>query len=213
MISPRPYDLVILLGSAGGIHASCQVLGALPADFPVPIVVVQHRFVRKQTPDLLLPMLQRCTTLHVRGAVTGDQPLPGIIYLAPAEGHLVLEPDRRFDVTDGVRLQFLRASGNPLLASAAEVLKGRVLAVVLSGRASDGTDGVQAVKAGGGTVIAQDRETAEQFGMPGSAIATGAVDYILPLPAIGPALCRLVHGQAVAGESSGNGPANGPAPA
>lgn len=76
---------------------------------------------------------------------------------------------------------------------AADAFEGRLIAVVLTGLDSDGTDGVQSVKAHGGLVIAQDQATSLAFGMPGSAIATGCVDRVLPLGEIGPALRRLVE--------------------
>ncbi len=69
-----------------------------------------------------------------------------------------------------------------------------MIAVVLSGTGSDGSDGVRCVKEEGGTVLAQDEETSEFFGMPGAAIKTGAVDRVLPLAAIAGALVDLIHG-------------------
>ena len=77
------------------------------------------------------------------------------------------------------------------MASAAASLGSRVIAVVLTGGDSDGSEGVKAVKAAGGTVIAQDEASSQCFGMPGAAIRTGAVDHILPLDEIGPLLVRL----------------------
>ncbi|HEY4589270.1 MAG TPA: chemotaxis protein CheB, partial [Thermoanaerobaculia bacterium] len=94
---------------------------------------------------------------------------------------------------DGSRIRHLRSSANPLFDSAADVFDGRLIAVVLTGSAQDGTDGVQSVKARGGVVIAQDEASSAAFGMPGSAIATGCVDQILPLQESGPALRRLTQ--------------------
>jgi two-component system chemotaxis response regulator CheB len=108
--------------------------------------------------------------------------------------------DRRFFYTDGTRIRFVRSSANPLLESAADAFDGRLIAVVLSGTGSDGTDGVQHVKARGGRVIAQNVETAEHWGMPGAAVRSGAVDYVLPVDAIAAALDALVHGRPVAAD-------------
>ena len=105
--------------------------------------------------------------------------------------------DGAFVYRDGRRIRFLRSSANPLFESAAKVFEGHVIAVVLTGYGRDGTDGVQGVKIHGGTVIAQDLATSEQWSMPQSAIQSGAVDYVLPLSAIGPALNDLVHGRPV----------------
>ena len=90
------------------------------------------------------------------------------------------------------------SSANPLFASAAQVYGPRAIAVVLTGSGYDATDGVQAVKAHGGVVIAQDPSTARHSGMPRSAVETGAVDYVLPLDAIAPAIAAIVRGEPVA---------------
>jgi two-component system chemotaxis response regulator CheB len=95
---------------------------------------------------------------------------------------------------DGQRIKFLRSSANPLFESAAQVLGDRVIAVVLTGGGSDGTDGVQAVKSMGGIIIAQDPEQAQHPDMPLSAIRTGVVDYVLSVHDIAPTLVRLASG-------------------
>jgi two-component system chemotaxis response regulator CheB len=85
------------------------------------------------------------------------------------------------------------SSANPLLESASAVLDGRVIAVVLSGTGSDATDGVQSVKAGGGRVIVQDKASAQYWDMPRAAVQSGAVDRVLPLEEIAPALIAIVR--------------------
>ncbi|HEX2451419.1 MAG TPA: chemotaxis protein CheB [Gemmatimonadales bacterium] len=189
MTRHEPFELVVLAASAGGIEALGRVLGSLPPTFPVPIAVVQHRSPHAE--NLLSRVLQRSTLLRVEPARTGQPLRSGTVYVAPADSHLIVSPDRSFGFTDGRKIRFVRSSANPLLESAAEVLGGRVVAVVLTGWGSDATDGVQAVKARGGIVIAQNRETSHSFGMPGAAIATGAVDHVLPLDQIGPMLSEL----------------------
>ena len=169
-----------------------HVLAALPADFPAPVVLVQHRTLH--TPDLLSRVLSRWSHMPVSPARAGEHLSPGIVYVAPADKHLVILADRTFGVTNGRKIHYVRSSADPLFESAAQVSGGRILAVVLTGGDSDASNGVLAVKAAGGTVIAQDRATSENFGMPGSAIRTGAVDYILPLEEIGPTIVRLTRG-------------------
>lgn len=88
-------------------------------------------------------------------------------------------------------IHFLRPSADLLFDSAAGTYGSRVIAVVLTGTGSDGTMGVRAVKESGGTVIAQDEKTSQFFGMPGSAIKTGCVDFVLPLEEIPDALLSL----------------------
>lgn len=184
----RP-ELVILAASAGGIPAVRSILSALPASFPLPIAVLQHR--SASSPSLLPIVLSRGTALAVKEADAGERFVPGQVYVAPATSHLVVGPDHRFHFEDGHRINFLRSSADPLIRSAAHSLDGRVIAVILTGGGSNGTSAVRDLKALGGTVIAQDPATAEHPAMPRAAIATGAVDYVLPLDEIGPMLIRL----------------------
>jgi two-component system, chemotaxis family, protein-glutamate methylesterase/glutaminase len=187
----QPVQLVTIAASAGGIQAMRRLLAALPADFPVPVVLVQHR--TQHDPDLLPRVLSRGSRMPVKAARVGEHPAPGVVYVAPSDRHLVLRPDHTFGVTNGRKIHNVRSSADPLFGTAAQVSGGRMLAVVLTGGDSDASGGVQAVKAAGGTVIAQDRATSEHFGMPGSAIRTGAVDYILPLEEIGPTILKLTQ--------------------
>jgi two-component system chemotaxis response regulator CheB len=187
--TPARHDLVILAASAGGIPAIGTILAALPASFPTPVAVLQHRSV--SMPSMLPKLLARRAMLSVKEAEAGERFVPGTVYIAPPSAHLVVRPDRRFQLDDGRRINFLRSAADPLIQSAAQSLDGRVIAVILTGGGSNGTGGVRDVKARGGIVIAQDPATALHPGMPRAAIATGAVDYVLPLEEIGPMLVRL----------------------
>jgi two-component system chemotaxis response regulator CheB len=193
------YDLVVMAASAGGVHALQAVLFALPADFQVPIAVVQHRSTRQ--PNLLARVLGRCTALAVKIAEPSEVMQPGTVYLAPPDLHLTVHRDGSFALSDGQKIRHVRSSANPLFESAAEAFGGRVIAVVLTGGDRDATDGVQSVKAHGGMVIAQDEATSEHFGMPHAAIETGCVDWVLPVEQIGPTLVKLMtDAEAPAGE-------------
>ena len=187
---PSPW-LIVMAGSVGGIHAVKTVLAALPANLPAAVVVIQHRTQRHD--DRLKEVLGRATPWPVRLAESGERIEAGHVYLSRADSHLTITPEHAFVYRDGSRIRFLRSSANPLFESAARVYDGHVIAVVLTGYGRDATDGVQGVKAHGGTVIAQDPATSEQWSMPQSAIQSGAVDYVLPLSAIGPALDDLIH--------------------
>jgi two-component system chemotaxis response regulator CheB len=171
------------------------VLAGLPVDFPAAVVVVQHRAPRPT--GYLDQILSRSSRLPVVFAKAGQAIEPGVVYVAPSDQHLTVAIDRRFAYTDGRRIRFVWSSANPLLESAAPAFRSRLIAVVLTGGGSDATDGVQNVKAHGGVVIAQDEATSEHWGMPGAAVRSGAVDYVLPLGAIAPALDALVHGRVV----------------
>jgi two-component system, chemotaxis family, protein-glutamate methylesterase/glutaminase len=188
--------LIVMAASSGGVQALRAVLSQLPTDLPAAIVVVQHRPADGQSE--LPSILGRCTRLPVRLAGQGDVLEPGTIYLARPDSHLTVTPDHAMVYRDGSRIRFVRSSANPLFESAAKVFDRHVVAVVLSGCGRDATNGVQGVKAHGGLVIAQDQATAEQWDMPRSAIESGAVDYVLPVEAIAPAIDDIVHGRPIA---------------
>ena len=186
----RTTIMVVIAASAGGVTALGEVLGALPADFPIPIAVVQHR--TGKDPYQLAKVLGRRTPLTVKNAENGEQMRPGTVYLAPADLHLLIGRNGLCTLSDGRKIRHVRSSADPLFTSAAGAF-GNVIAVVLTGGDGDASDGVQSVSAQGGIVIAQDPETSEAPGMPQSAIDTGCVDRVLPLGEIGPALVRLVE--------------------
>lgn len=199
--SGRACRLVVVVGSAGGIEALLAVLGALPANFPAPIVVVQHRTAVAQ--GVLPRILARRSALRVTLAADGATLVPGTVYVAPADHHVLVGPGGTLQLVDGRRIKHVLSSANPLFESAARVVGPRVIAVVLSGSGSDGTDGVQAVKASGGIVVAQDQATSGHFSMPRAAIQSGSVDYVLPIEAIGPALVSLAVGDSEAQKAKG----------
>jgi two-component system, chemotaxis family, protein-glutamate methylesterase/glutaminase len=184
------FDLVVLAASAGGVGAVGTVLGGLWPDFPVPVAVVQHR--TTHSPNLLTEVLQRRTALRVKLVDPGERMRPGTVYVAWPHLHLLVQPDGTLACRGGIKIQHVRSSANPMLSSAAEVFHGRLIGVVLTGYGEDATEGVQAVRAHGGIVIAQDRETSLNWGMPSAAIRSGAVCHTLPLDRIAPALLELV---------------------
>ena len=190
----RPW-LITIAASAGGIQAVGAILRSLPKDLPAAIVVVQHRAPERDR--ILHRILGRASRLPVLDAAEGNEIQPGAVYVARADSHLTVAANRTFQYQDGRKIRFVHSSANPLFESAARVFDGHVIAVVLTGGGHDATDGVQGVKAHGGLVIAQNQATSEHWSMPRSAIRSGAVDYVLPLEAIGPALNDIVHGRPV----------------
>jgi len=186
-----PIDRVIVVGaSAGGIRSLTTLLEELPREFPVPIVIVQHR--SEEYNSHLVSLLARHSNLPVKSAREAEPLEPGAVYVSRADRHLTISGDDRFTYWDGARVRHVLSSANLLFESAAVRFGRGAIGVVLSGTGSDGTAGAQAIKAHGGTVLAQDVATSEHFGMPMAAIRTGAVDQVLPLEEIAPALLRLV---------------------
>src|SRR5213594_900756 len=193
------FDIVALAASAGGLRALSQVLAALPAEFPAAIVVVQHLDPRHRS--LMADILRRRTELEVVQASEGDRVVPGTVYIAPPDRHLLVNPDGTLSLSQSELVHFVRPSADLLFESVAASYKDRVIAVVLSGTGADGSMGVRAIKKMGGTIIAQDEKTSDFFGMPGDAIETGTVDFVLPIEEIPPALVSLVMGrEPIAGE-------------
>src|SRR5438270_1869100 len=185
------FEIVAVASPAGGLAALTSLRSALPASFPAPVLLVQHLAPRHKS--LLADMLSRCTELPVKMAEGGDRLTGGSVFVAPPNYHLVVDPGGTLSLTQSELIHFLRPSADILFESVANSFPGRAIAVVLSGTGSDGAKGVKAIKNTGGTVIAQDEDTSEFFGMPSAAIATGSVDIVLPLALIAPALVGLVQ--------------------
>lgn len=185
-----PYEMVLIAASAGGVPALRDFIGRLPSSFPVPIAVVLHR--TQTQPVQLARVLGQQAALAIKTAEEGEALRAGTVYLAPPRQHLVVRPDRTLHLMDGHKIKYVHSSANPLFESAAYALDGRVVAVVLTGSGTDGTNGVQTVKGMGGVVLVQDPATTAYATMPLSAIGTGAVDRVLPLERIPGELVKLV---------------------
>ena len=184
------FDIVAIATSTGGLQALTTVLKDLPANFPAKIVVVQHLDPRYRS--LMADILSRRTGLQVQQANEGDRLRSGTVYIAPPNRHLLVNLDGTLSLSQSERVHFVRPSADRLFSSVATSFKGRAIAVVLTGAGRDGETGVQAIKKMGGTVIVEDPNTAESFGMPQSAIRACAVDLVLPLSKIANALSLLV---------------------
>jgi two-component system chemotaxis response regulator CheB len=188
-VSPQRYRIVVMAASVGGIQAISKILGDLPAAFPVPLAIVQHR--GSSSVSALAEILGRSGVLRVKDAENAERIERGCIYLAPGGVHFSVRADQTVALAATARVRFTRPSADVLFKSAADVYGSDVLAVVLTGSGNDGADGALHVKNAGGTVIAQDQESSQDFSMPAAAIAKGAVDYILPLESIGQRLIEL----------------------
>jgi two-component system, chemotaxis family, protein-glutamate methylesterase/glutaminase len=192
LVSTGAFDIVAMAASAGGFGALSTVLSSLDHTFPAPILVVQHLDRRHRS--LMADLLSRRTALTVTEAESGAKAAPGTVFVAPPNHHLLANTDGTLSLTQTELVHFVRPSADLLFESVAAAFRERSIAVVLSGSGSDGAMGVRAVKSVGGTIIAQDAG-AEFGGMPQAAIATGAVDFVLPLAEIGPALRSLMDAE------------------
>jgi PAS domain-containing protein len=185
--------LVVVGSSAGGIGALSGLVSSLPEDFEAPIVVAQHLDPNRESH--LQEILARKSTVPVK-TVTEHEPLQaGVVYVVPANWHV--------NITDSeIELSSEQLSGQPmpsinlLMETAAGVYGENLIAVVLSGTGTDGTEGARTVSQAGGTVIIQDPETADFGEMPRS-LAPSTVDIVASLEEIGPVLKNLISGIAV----------------
>lgn len=190
------FHVVALAASMGGLKAISTILSALPSDFPAAILVVQH--LSADYPSQIPEILNRRTALLVNPATTGAVLRPGCVYVAVPARHLLVQPNGTLLLSDAPKMNFVRPAADKLLMSMATTYKSRVIAVVLTGSGADGALGVLSIKKHGGRVIAQDESTSEFFGMPKAAIATGKVDWVLPIEAIASMLITAVTSEAAA---------------
>jgi two-component system chemotaxis response regulator CheB len=186
----EPFEVVAVAASAGGLTALSRVLSELPASFPVPILIVQHLDPRQRS--LMVEILQTRTPLQVQQAEDKMTMEAGTVYIAPPDYHLLVDAGGTLALSHSELVHFVRPSADLLFESVAAHYRARAIAVVLTGTGRDGSMGVKAIKTMSGTVLAQDEESSEFFGMPGAAIETKSVDFILPLADIAPALVALV---------------------
>jgi two-component system chemotaxis response regulator CheB len=169
MQQPR-YDIIVIGGSAGSLDVIIGILGALPAGFETPIVLVIHRL--KNTASMLDELLSRKTGTHKVTEPDDKQPIsPNTIYLAPQNYHLLAESDHSFTLDYSEPVHYSRPSIDVCFESFASAYGNRVLAVLLSGANKDGAEGLQAVIAAGGGAIIQTPATALYPVMPEAGIA------------------------------------------
>jgi two-component system CheB/CheR fusion protein len=186
----RPFPIVAIGASAGGLEACSKLLDVLPPASGMAFVVVQHLDPTHES--LLVTLLGAHTAMPVVQAADGMALRPDHVHVIPPGSYLAVRQDTLLlsqpSAQRGARMPF-----DYLLKSLATNAGGRTVAVVLSGSGSDGSQGVSAVRDAGGLVVAQDPMEAGYDGMPRSAVATGAVDKVLPLAAIPAALAGFAQ--------------------
>lgn len=183
----RP-DLIVIGTSTGGIDALKQIISRLPVDFPAAVLIVMHIGANES----ILPALLGATSkLPVRHAQDHEPIVSGVVLIAPPDHHLIVENDH-VRILKGAKENFSRPAIDPLFRSASINRRERVIGVVLTGNLDDGTIGLQAVKAYGGTAIVQHPDEAIAPAMPRSAMAFVDIDFCLPVHQIAQTLCKLV---------------------
>jgi two-component system, chemotaxis family, protein-glutamate methylesterase/glutaminase len=163
------------------VEALVQLVRSLPVDFPHAVLVVLH--VAPTGTSVLPAILSRACRLPVGSPADGEELRPGHVYVAPPDCHLVVE-DSRLRLSQAPRENGHRPAIDPTMRSAASSYDGGTIGIVLSGSRDDGTAGLMAIKAQGGTAIVQDPEEALYPAMPLSAIAHVEADAVLPIGAM-----------------------------
>ncbi|RKG99027.1 protein-glutamate methylesterase/protein-glutamine glutaminase [Corallococcus carmarthensis] len=191
--TPARVEAIVIGASTGGPGALVRVVSSLPADLPVPVLIVQHMpplFTR-----LLAERLQGVSALTVREAVTGSAVQAGSVWVAPGDFHLAVCRDAtgvRLLTHQGPTENACRPAVDLLFRSAAEVYGAGVLAVVLTGMGQDGLRGCRRVNEAGGQVVVQDQASSVIGSMPGAVEQAGLADAVMPLDAVAPELVRRV---------------------
>jgi two-component system chemotaxis response regulator CheB len=185
--SRHALEIVGIAASTGGPAAILSVLTALPADFPVPILAVQH--MAREFVIGCAEWLDTHSPLQVKVASHHERVEPGTVYFAPDDHHLGVI-DGHITLDPGPPIDGFRPSGTFLFQSLAAAYGAGVAAVILTGMGRDGVDGLHDVRRAGGEVIAQDEASSVVFGMPHAAILDGVTSTVLPLAAIPQ---RLIH--------------------
>jgi two-component system chemotaxis response regulator CheB len=182
--------MIVMGGSLGAMQSAQVILQGLPADFAPPIAIALHR--PPDDADLLTPLLQRGCALRVSEVVDKEPIEAGRIYVAPADYHLLIEPDC-LSLSVDERVNHARPSIDVLFESAALVYGGRAIGVILSGAGVDGARGAATIQQAGGIVLIESPATALRPDLPSAALAATPVSMTLPLAQLAAALCELAR--------------------
>ena len=197
------YEAVAIGTSAGGMQALRTLLSAIPATFPMPIAIVQH--IEPRSDAYLAEYLNQQSALTVKEAGDKEKLEPGTVYLAPADYHLLIEPDKSFSLSIDEKVNYCRPAIDPLFESAADAYGPTLIGIVLTGANADGAKGLKAIKDRGGRTIVQNPKTAESPSMPQAAIQAAAVDHVFDLEGIGSLLVRLAETPIEGGKGTHHG--------
>jgi two-component system, chemotaxis family, protein-glutamate methylesterase/glutaminase len=185
-------DEVIIIGSStGGPRALYQIIPALPAGISAAILIVQHMppgFTRS-----LAGRLNELSQISVREACEGSRLRQGEALVAPGGYHMTVNKTRAIALNQEPPVCGVRPSVDVTMKTAVQAFGAAILGVVLTGMGFDGTSGTSAIKAAGGSVIAEDETTCSVYGMPRSVFEAGNADLIIPLPRIASEMLRILN--------------------
>lgn len=185
------FKIVVIGTSLGGLNALQTVLRALPRDFPLPVAVVQHR--ERNAKEILTTLLQSQSPLPVKEVSDKDAIVPGMVFIAPADYHMLIDPPH-FALSLEAPVHQCRPSIDVLFRTAAEAYGRGVIGILMTGANEDGAEGLATISEMGGYTIVQDPATAESAIMPAAALSRMRADAVLPLEKIGSHVLELSTG-------------------
>lgn len=185
------FEVVAIGASTGGPQTLEAILSRLPANFPVPVICVQH--IGDEFAQGFVEWVASFCRMKVRLAVSGEMPEAGTIYFPGAGAHLKIGNGGRFMSTQEPPYDGHRPSITLMFKSLAEFYKNRVLSVLLTGMGRDGAEGMREVSRAGGVTIAQNESTSIVYGMPKAAIELGAAKYVMTPEEIAKALVQILR--------------------
>ena len=187
-----PAARIVLIGcSTGGPRALYTLIPDLPADLPAAVVIVQH--MPPGFTGALANRLDQLSNLRVKEAGPGDLLCEGTAYVARGGYHLLVEVGGILALNQVPPVCGVRPSVDVTLTSLARAFGDKILAVILTGMGSDGTNGARQVKAGGGQIIAEDQSTCIVWGMPRSVVEAGLADQVVPLPQVASTIVKTLR--------------------
>lgn len=187
---------ILAVGSStGGPKALYEVFSSLKGALDVPVVIAQH--MPPLFTGILAEHLTKASGVIAKEGEHGEKVLPGHIYVAPGDQHMVLtgtQDDLRIELNQGPEENFCRPSVDPLFRSVARIFGSKALCLILTGMGQDGCEGAKDIIKAGGTLVGQDEESSVVWGMPGAVAKAGLCAEIVPLKEIGPRVTRLLKG-------------------
>ena len=167
-MTDQSIKAVVIGASAGGVQALLQILPSLPASYPLPVLIVVH--VPPDRDNALVSLFQARCQIQVREAEDKEPILPGLVYFAPSDYHLLVEKDGTLSLSSDELVNHSRPSIDVLLESAADAFGPELVGVILTGANDDGARGLQAVVEAGGVAIVEDPAEAYASAMPAASL-------------------------------------------
>lgn len=198
----HPVEILAIGVSTGGPNALAELLPALPADFPVPVVIVQH--MPALFTKLLAERLHAKSALNIRECIAGEVLRPGHVWIAPGGQHMVVERGNgqvRLGTQQEAPENSCRPAVDVLFRSVVKAYGAGTLALVLTGMGRDGLRGCELIHRANGQILTQDEASSVVWGMPGAVAQAGLADKVLPLNQLAPEIMRRVHREAARSSS------------